>query len=163
MASDEQQHEALRTMLQDHLEDGATIESSTEAGGYDVDAKAVAEGGRFVCERLEVSRIEGGPPVTTEGLRELPVADLLADACRVHAFEAALAQQAQAHAMRVMDDAALDLVALAYRYGNAVGDAPTREVMRLCRLSRSKASRWIAAARERGYLGAALPRVAGEY
>src|SRR4029453_13909603 len=44
---------------------------------YRLELRVVYEDGRFVVEQLTVKRREGGPPVTTEGLREVPIAALL--------------------------------------------------------------------------------------
>lgn len=163
MATDEGQRETLRSEVEAFLAEGAESHRWEDTGIYGVTIKTTLQHGRFACRELTVEQLDGGPPVTTEGLREISVGELIEKAFRNPVLERELAEAAQAHGMQQMDGGGLELVAWAYRYGNALGDSPTREVMRLCGLSRSKASRWVAAARDRGHLGAALPRLAGEY
>jgi hypothetical protein len=52
-------------------------------------------------------------------------------------------------------DRALRWVAHIYRYGLAIGYKPTKAVAEAVGLSRPTAGRWIAAAREKGFLGPA--------
>jgi len=50
---------------------------------------------------------------------------------------------------------------IAYRYGYAVTNSPTSELIKLLGLPWSKVSRWLARAREEGLLGATRERQAG--
>jgi hypothetical protein len=62
---------------------------------------------------------------------------------------------------RISDDT-LREVADIYRKAHAERAAPTEAVATEMSISRTSAGRWVRRARERGYLGAALPRRAGE-
>jgi hypothetical protein len=61
-----------------------------------------------------------------------------------------------------LSDEELDEIASLYRNALAVGRPPTATVAKVRSVTRSTASRWIYEARRRGFLGAALPRKAGE-
>jgi Mn-dependent DtxR family transcriptional regulator len=56
----------------------------------------------------------------------------------------------------------LEEVALTYRLAHAAGEPPTKAVMERLDISRSSASRGVAKAREKGLLGPAMERKAGE-
>jgi hypothetical protein len=62
---------------------------------------------------------------------------------------------------RVSDDT-LRQVAHIYRTAHAQGAPPTRAVMQQMHVSRTTAGRWVARARQRGYLRPARPRAPGE-
>jgi hypothetical protein len=156
-----------------------------EEGRYSLEADVAYEqpvGGRmghFVCNRLTITRREDGPPVTTEGLREIPVAEFLrlaveANRLRVGPREydghtsswaltwagpVMLSERARAGGGPSEDD--LRAVADVYQLAYVTGGAPTKTVMERLGLPRSTASRWIRMARERGLLGPATPRKAG--
>ena len=158
-----------------------------EEGLYSLEADVVYEqpvGGRmghFVVDRLTIRRREDGPPVTTEGLREIPVAAFLRLALegsllRIGPTERdeerrtsswkltplgpiALSERAQAGGGP--SDADLRAVADIYQLAYLTGAAPTKTVMQRLDLPRSTASRWIRMARDRGLLGPATPRKAG--
>jgi len=157
-----------------------------EEGLYSLEADVIYEqpvGGRmghFVVDRLTIRRREDGPPVTTEGLREIPVAAFLRLALegsllRIGPTERdeerrtsswkltplgpiALSERAQAGGGP--SDADLRAVADIYQLAYLTG-APTKTVMQRLDLPRSTASRWIRIARDRGLLGPATPRKAG--
>jgi hypothetical protein len=156
-----------------------------EERGYSLEADVVYEqpvGGRmghFVCDRLTVKRREDGQPVTTEGLRQIPVAAFLRlaveanlvhigptvrdgnkstwELTRVGSFT--LSERARSGGGPSEED--LWAVAAVYHAAYATGAAPTKMVMQRFGLPRSTASRWIALARKRGMLGPATPRKAG--
>jgi hypothetical protein len=156
-----------------------------EEGLYSLEADVVYEqpvGGRmghFVVDRLTIRRREDGPPVTTEGLREIPVAAFLRLALEgsllrvgpreydghtsswklTPAGPIALSERAQAGGGP--SDADLRAVADVYQLAYLTGAAPTKTVMQRLDLPRSTASRWVRMARERGLLGPATPRKAG--
>jgi hypothetical protein len=138
-------------------------------GLYDLDFDAVFEAGRFVVEQLTVHRRSDGPPVTTEGLREIPVAALLRAAVEFNVKHTAQtgATGRTTSWLEVQrrgsspSDLELEIVAGAYRAAYAAGAPPTQAVMEKLGVSRSTASRRIALARERGLLGPATPRKAG--
>jgi hypothetical protein len=140
-------------------------------GRYDVDLEAVFEAGRFVVDRLTVKRRDDGPPVTTEGLRELGVASLLhvavesnvmrPDGHKVTDWPWLLLPSQRARAGGGPAEEDLRNVATLYQVAYATGNRPTKTVMDRFGLPRSTASRWIALARKRGLLGPATPRKAG--
>jgi hypothetical protein len=163
------------------------VEEEEEEGLYSLEADVIYEqpvGGRmghFVVDRLIIRRREDGPPVTTEGLREIPVAAFLRLALegsllRIGPTERdeerrtsswkltplgpiALSERAQAGGGP--SDADLRAVADIYQLAYLTGAAPTKTVMQRLDLPRSTASRWIRIARDRGLLGPATPRKAG--
>jgi hypothetical protein len=152
---------------------------------YSLEAEVVYEqpvGGRmghFVCNRLTVKRREDGPPVTTEGIREVAVnafvrlaveANLLRVGPTVRdgnkstweltwAGPIALSERAQAGGGP--SDGDLRAVADVYQLAYVTGGAPTKTVMQRLGLPRSTAGRWIRMARARGLLGPAMPGKAG--
>jgi hypothetical protein len=147
---------------------------------YRLELRVVYEDGRFVCDQLTVKRREGGPPVTTEGLREVPIAALLrlaveSNVVRVRrsatrdgdtsswemTWASPLALSERAKGGGGPSDEDLRTVAALYQVAYATGQAPTRLVMNRLELPRSTASRWVRLARERGLLGPATPRKAG--
>jgi len=152
---------------------------------YSLEADVVYEqpvGGRmghFVVDRLTIRRREDGPPVTTEGLRQLPVAAFLRLAVegsllRVGPTEhdghtsswkltpaGPIELSERSRAGGGPSDADLRAVADVYQLAHQTNAPPTRTVMHRFDLPRSTASRWIRMARERGLLGPATPRKAG--
>jgi hypothetical protein len=146
---------------------------------YRLELRVVHEEGRFVVDQLTVKRREGGPPVTTERLREVPIAALLRLAVESNimrvgpttregnrsswelTWASPLALSERAKGGGGPSDEDLRTVAALYQVAYATGQAPTRLVMNRLELPRSTASRWIALARERGLLGPATPGKAG--
>lgn len=145
--------------------------------GYDLQLDVVAlpaignRAGRFVCCALTVKQREGGPPVTTEAIRGVPVATLVRGVGARHWM---VVEQVDASipALSLTDrtmtaemvarfkregptDEALTWVARAYRMAAVLGDPPTQAVERAFEMPRSTTGRWVALARERGFLGAA--------
>lgn len=135
--------------------------------------------GHFVCNRLTVQRREDGPPVTTEGLREVRITAFLRMAVEGNLLRVGpteydgqtsswkltptgpIALSERARAGGGPSDADLRAVADVYQLAHVTGAAPTKTVMGRLGLPRSTASRWIRMARERGLLGPATPRKAG--
>jgi hypothetical protein len=135
--------------------------------------------GHFSVDRLTVTRREDGPPITTEGLREIPVAAFLRRAVEDNLMRVrptiregnksswmltwaepiALSERARAGGGPSDED--LRAVADVYGLAFVTGGAPTKTVMERLGLPRSTAGRWIKMARERGLLGPATPRKAG--
>jgi hypothetical protein len=156
-----------------------------EEGLYSLEAEAVYEqpvGGRmghFVIDRLTIRRREDGPPVTTEGIRQIPVAAFLRLAVEGHRMRVGpreydghtssweltwagpIALSERARAGGGPSDEDLRAVADVYQLAYVTGGAPTKTVMERLGLPRSTASRWIALARKQGLLGPATPRKAG--
>jgi hypothetical protein len=135
--------------------------------------------GHFVCNRLTVERREDGPPITTEGLRQIPVAAFVRMAVEAHRMRVGPRQHdghtstweltwagpitlsERARAGGGPSDEDLRAVADVYQLAYVTGGAPTKTVMERLALPRSTASRWVRMARERGLLGPATPRKAG--
>jgi hypothetical protein len=146
---------------------------------YRLELRVVHEDGRFVVDQLTVKRREGGPPVTTEGLREVPVAAFLRLAVESNVMRVGptirdgnrsswkltwaspLALSERAKGGGGPSDEDLRTVAALYQVAYATGQAPTKLVMNRLDLPRSTASRWVRMARDRGLLGPATPRKAG--
>jgi hypothetical protein len=129
---------------------------------YSLDFEAVYEQGRYVVNQLTIRRREDGPPVTTEGIREIPVHALLRVTLeRYLATLEPLELSERARAGGGPSEQDLRAVAIVYQVAYATGAAPTRTVMERLSLPRSTAGRWIRMARERGLLGPATPRKAG--
>jgi hypothetical protein len=145
---------------------------------YRLELRVVHEDGRFVVDQLTVKRREGGPPVTTEGIREIPVTAILRLAVESNVMRAgptirkgntsswewtwasplALSERTRRTGPT---DADLQTVADLYHVAYATSQPPTKLVMNRLDLPRSTAGRWIALARKRGLLGPATPRKAG--
>lgn len=139
-----------------------------EVNGYDVEVLVVAENGRLVAREVRVSRRPDGPPVTSEVIRSVPVAELTKKAAR-HVF--GLEEEESPGSWRMTpiskiseSDAArfreagptswtLENVADVYRIALLVGEPPTKAVETTFGIPRSTAGRWVAAAREQGFLG----------
>ena len=142
----------------------------TEQEPYDVALMVEVVGGRFVCTSFTASPGAEGEPITTEGLRRIPVATLV----RLGAQQVAM--QFEQHGegdtaytrhestswtdtKRLVaagpTDETLRFVAFQYRFAYAVGEGPTKAVQERLGLPRSTAGRWVDMARKRGYLGAA--------
>lgn len=152
------------------LGDGLFIHSETvvSAPGPDdtIDIHIGVAGGRLVADRVEVKRLESGAGITSELLRRIPVATLVrfgAHAVQyVHGRResggltvgaAWPSEEEGAYVARHgLDDETLKIVARTYRVAYLIGDSPTKKVEELLELPRSTAGRWVAAARERGYL-----------
>ena len=148
-------------------------------GLYSLEFSVVYEAGRFVVDWLTIRRRDDGPPVTSEGIREIPVAAFLRLAVEGNLMRVGptirdgnkstweltwagpitLSERAQAGGGPTEQD--LRAVADVYHVAYATGGAPAKAVMERLGLPRSTASRWIALARKQGLLGPATPRKAG--
>jgi hypothetical protein len=142
---------------------------------YAITLRAALQEGRFVVESLCAERLPDGEPVTSEGIRGIGIASLLRE---VTVLSLLLSEERGPSVSRRspidlpdlrklaadgVTDEVLRYVALIYRLGFAVSFAPTGEVVEAFGISRATAGRWIAQARERGYLGKAADRRAGEF
>jgi hypothetical protein len=148
-------------------------------GLYRLEFRVVYEEGRFVCEELTIKRRSDGPPITTEGIREIPIAAFLRLAVEGNVMRVGptirdgnkssweltwidpitLSERARSGGGPADED--LRAIAEVYQVAYATGGPPTKTVMQRLGLPRSTASRWIRMARERGLLGPATPRKAG--
>ncbi|WP_232667899.1 hypothetical protein [Pseudonocardia sp. TRM90224] len=119
--------------------------------------------GRLVCTRLDVEMVQGGPSVTAEVLRRIPVGRFLREAAAsgLTVFEVDVEKEGQTHpfvapppdfAEAGMTDDVLREVARLYHWALATGDAPLGLLEREYGVPRGKASRWISVARRRGYV-----------
>jgi hypothetical protein len=120
--------------------------------------------GRYICDEFTARGV-----VTTEALRLVVIGDWLnADLLRTTPSDDAVPIQVvdnpdnrEPWGLTVQEDVAaggptdraLRWIAHLYRYGYAVSYNPTKAVQELLTIPRSTAGRWIAAAREAGYLG----------
>jgi hypothetical protein len=149
-----------------------------------------SDDGRSVCSRLVVEQREGGTPVTSDGMRRLPLArlirDLMAEPPRLimkrqgeslvpvtpgdESFEDDLAaylqerRKAERKGRRRVTDEDLQRVADVYRKALHDTQPPGLAVQRVLKLrTPEQARRWISKAREAGFLGEAPgPRQIGE-
>jgi hypothetical protein len=156
----------------------AAFTFSGEGQAHSLEASVVFEEGRFIIDQLTFRRRKGGPPITTESIRQSRLATLLHLAVESQVVEStptddggykaawphwsikpALSERARAGGGPSDED--LRSIATVYQVAYALGAPPTRTVMERFGLPRSTASRWIRVARERGLLGPATPRKAG--
>jgi hypothetical protein len=134
---------------------------------HEVVAEVVAHDGRLVCEEVTLRRVDGGPPVTTESLRRVPLAGIVGAGLRGSVLESgedgvrpfSIPSDVAAHGPT---DQALRAAATVYRFSHALGEPPTKAVAASLGLTHSTAARWVAKARERGYLGPTSQGRAGE-
>lgn len=157
--------------------------TAEDVRGFDVDVEAIVQHGRLVAREVCIRQREGGPPVTNEAIRSVPVAALLTTAATyVLEIERSgqLVTAADPYVLRTgpvwpSDELVkqvrelgptaevLRMVANLYRVALLTGQPPTVAVEKTLALPRWTAGRWIAAARDRGFLGPAEgPGKAGE-
>ncbi len=132
---------------------------------------------RLACTSCEVRMIDGGPAVNADALRRVPVARYLREAVDAGLAVAEVVDQDEAEngPVRVkgidipytrrfeppkpdfaeggMSDEVLRQVARLYHWARITGDAPLGLLERRYGVPYGKASRWVATARRRGYLG----------
>ena len=128
---------------------------------YAVDLEVVVRDGRLVCETLALHALEGGEPVTTEGLRRVPVTGIMRHGLVGHVYEPVPGEPAKFTtfapdpeiARNGPTEEALRAAAVIYRLAYALGEGPTKAVASALELTHSTAARWVATARDRGYLG----------
>lgn len=139
-----------------------------DLNGLDVTVRVEPQNGRLVATELNVEQRDGGPAVTVERIRSLPIAFMVREAA-VHlsevepredgVFEITSREVTPELVAELVSegptDRTLGTVAYIYRYANAIGVPPAKLVDTTFQLSRSKGGRWIALARQRGFLGPA--------
>lgn len=178
------------------LEEGIQVPERLRAEVSDMGLPAVIEievavrDGEVACERVALRSIQGGPPITGQMLRDLPVAQLASvlmancalisdlshaawgglDTSRVfvtggesapdEVYESVRQLTTPRRRRRVTDEL-LREVAAAYRENVDTG-APTKAVAEKLTVSHSTAARYVAQARDRGFLGRTRAGLAGE-
>lgn len=164
--------EAGHVQIAPRLRGWARVVVTGAVGGYrvrlDVEGTEAAGGasGRFVCRVLTVDDSASGVPVTTEGLRGIPVATILADQARGWVFaddgegsgaDLSRLTDGDYEAMRADGPTpqTLDAVAATYRLALVVDGKPTLTVEQTFGVPKPTAGRWVALARQRGHLGPA--------
>lgn len=140
---------------------------------YRVALTVVYEDGRYVVERMACSQLDGGPPVDSAGLRQVPIAKLVTHTVVPFVWQgepAARGSKWTPFAGASSDDAAdgptedaLRKLAVVYAVAYACGQPPAKRATEVFGLARSTAGRWITMARERGFLGPTTPGRAGEH
>ena len=137
---------------------------------YDIEMTLDVIGGRMQCVRLCAVQRDGGPPVTTENLRRVPVGQIITLASLDGRLVSECVPDPENPGSFVpaadswtpppvdfaeagMTDEALEQAARVYRMALATGARPFGVLERDFNLPRAKASRWITTARRRGILG----------
>jgi Family of unknown function (DUF6214) len=148
--------------------------------GLQVDVECTVVNGKPVCTSVKVWRLDGAP-LEDADLAGLPL-DVYADEAAAKytwqmpigspiARHVAEPDDPEVHApardlsfkhRRYVTDNELRRVAAVYRSAHAAGAAPAKAVMGELEVSRATAGRLIRRARDRGFLGPATPRKAGE-
>lgn len=142
-----------------------------EVGAVEAQGEQV---GRFECYCLEVrtlgslegsSRSAWGPAVSTEALRRIPVAAIMADQAwqwvefdglgRPSGEDPRRLAAGDYELMRAQGptERTLRTLAVVYRFALVIGSRPTVAVQEAFGVPKPTASRWVAQARERGHLG----------
>lgn len=137
---------------------------------YVIELDVALEAEKPVCKELRARQRPGGPPVTSETLRRIPVARILRDTLQdvafrvtetgpgeyrlepVHEQEDVEATFAAARKREPLTENRLEKAALIYRDAEARGDPPTKAVAEAMHVSRSTAARLVREARNRKLL-----------
>lgn len=137
--------------------------SSDDPVPFDVAIDAVLENGRYVVESLSAQRTAGGPPITTEQLRLIPVGRILAEGLATLVRMTVPVSSGEARITTdprpLADD--LSTVAAIYRIAYACGLPPTKTVAEMLGLPASTANKRVIRARREGLLPATTPGRAG--
>jgi len=140
--------------------------------GMDVDVLVRLADDRLTADVVTVRRRDGGDPVTADALRSIAVTQFIRRSLEAHAraggdpfvtltgeprvafdFLAEKDRDRMVEAGPVTET--LRMVAALYRIALAIGDRPTKTVTEVFQVPRYTADRWVAKARERGFLGPA--------
>ncbi len=145
----------------------ATIDDPGLPGVVDLEVRL--HGNAYRVEELRLSmRPSHGAPVTSEALRQIPVADLLRSSAALAippwrpTSREYVSSPRELRSRAADDPEFLHAVAAAYRLAALVGTAPTIEVANKFNISRATAGRLIADVRAIGILGGAPLGRAGE-
>jgi hypothetical protein len=127
-----------------------------------VELVAEVQNGTYVVSDLRCSRKRGGPGVTGEAIRAVPVKRILTEG----AIRANRGLHPGPDVAEIRDqgptEESLHVVAYVYRMAHLVGDPPTRAVASAIGLPYSTAARWVQHARQAGFLRPADKRRPGE-
>lgn len=165
-----------------------TVTATTEPGespGLEVElGVAVDDYGHAVCGELQVAAAALSEPITGEVLRTIPIRQLIHEAVAAAAskitetlpdgdqvlgpltpadresLDKGLGRRPRRGSP--ITEATLRDVASRYKAAVEAGKPPTQAVARELNIARSTAARWVAAARKRGFLGAAMRGKGGE-
>jgi hypothetical protein len=131
---------------------------------YDLELEVELERGRYVVKSLTCRARKGGA-VTSEGVTHIPVKNILRQVVG-RELRIPLLSPGRAANYSLAEggptDQALKHAAAVYRMAHLMGLPPTESVAQDLSLPRSTAGRWVSMARQRGFLGPAAPRKAGE-
>lgn len=135
-------------------------ETFEDHGGVDVTLTAVysAESGRYEVAELTVSRRPGGPEVTGEALRQVPVKGVLRTVTTRHVLDGQPPGPVPPVPASGPTTETLTWVARIYTLAVLLGDAPTQRVAEAMGVPRATAGRWVTRARDRGLLTVTDPR-----
>jgi hypothetical protein len=135
-----------------------------DAEGFDLIARIEPQHGRLVITNLMIQQRPGGPPVTTDQIRSLPLTALAQEAARlveVAEFptmgQLTTADFSPEHIARLVAagpvEETLNATAWLYRRALVMGEPPARTVQRTFDITRSRADRWVSMARQHGLIG----------
>ena len=117
------------------------------------------EAGQLVCTKLDAAQLPGGPPITAELIRRIPVARLAAELAVYGGMvreRGGEVRQFHWPASDFMDDGptdrALDEIARVFAFCMASGRGVTTELTQRYGIPKGTSSRWIATARRKGIL-----------
>jgi hypothetical protein len=137
--------------------------------GYDIEAVIAldADAERYVCQEFWMRQREGGPPVTGEAIRAVPIQQLVKTAIRLAHLEkkgpadadgvvpsglVPGAKPPEGLAKQGPTDEVLRWVAQTYNLAEVINEPPTKTVQDQLGISRATAGRWVAEARKRGLI-----------
>lgn len=113
---------------------------------YDVTLTLSFAGGRYVCTALNVQQRDDGEPISSDGLRYVPIAKIVAAGMREHF------QRNVTEALDAAND--VERAARVYRLAYACGLRPTTTVAATLGIALSTAGKKVLRARQLGLLGA---------
>ncbi|MDQ6854728.1 MAG: DUF6214 family protein, partial [Actinomycetota bacterium] len=143
--------------------------------GLHVEVDCVVEDTTPVCTAVSVWRLDGSP-LRPDDLNSLPLEKYADAAAETHSFQMPPGTPIGMHVAEIhapgrdpsfqrrhtVTDNDLRRVAATYRAALETGNPPTAAVEDEFQVSRATAGRLVRRARDRGFLGAATPRKAGE-
>lgn len=152
-----------------------TVTAEVEGLEADVEVEVAAvpaqgeRAGRLVCREVRVIQREGGPAITGQELRAVPVAwltkvaapqmaatdapDVAPGVASTMALSGIVTAKLAALAQQGPTAETLATVAYLYRLAVVVGNGPRVSIEEAFGISRSTAGRWISLARQRAHLG----------